>query len=235
MRFPRGNIALRIFAVAFSILLWVLAPRPQGVETDRAYVAERPVVTSIDVRGLPEGVEVVRMQEWVTVHLRGLRADIPIDIDRVQVYVDMSGRGAGVHTVPVTIIPPFGVQVTEVDPPLVEVHVEAVATKELPVRVAALGLPSNASIEVLPTSPETVEVQGPTGRLQRVVEVIAPVRLRPGLGMQSGEVSVQAVDIGGAQVAGVMVVPDTVKVDILVTPEPVPQQALPEDGTSNEG
>lgn len=217
MRFQRGSWGLRVFAIAFSILLWAMAPRPQVIDGGgTSGVVERPVLAPVEVRGLAEGFEVTESPDWVTIRLRGTRL-LPIDVERVQVYVDMSHRRAGVHNVPVTVIPPVGTHVAEVDPAFVDVHVEPVLAKEFPVNVAALGLPSEASVEVLTPEPSRVQVVGRAGRIELVAEVIAPVRLQAAAGMQSGEVAVQAVDAEGLVVAGVRVIPERVFVTIVVT------------------
>lgn len=226
-RATRGMLS---FAVAFSLLLWVLAPRPQGTENDRFNLVERPVVAAVEVRDLPGNLQVVEMQEWVTVHLRSLDLDSIIDIDRVHVYVDMRERASGLHTVPVTVVPPFGVQVVRVDPPAVDVQLEEVVTDTFPVRVAAVGLPPDARVDVLPPEPESVEVIGPSGHLRRVEELIAPVRIRSSAGTHTDVVALQAIDDEGTPVTGVRIEPERVRVTIVVTPEPESElEPLPEE------
>lgn len=228
----RATVGMRLFAVGFSVVLWLLAPRPQVPESDRVPFVERPMVSGIEVRGLAEGLAVVDKPGWVTVHLRSLDPEAVIDVDRVQAYVDLTGRGAGVHTVPVTVVPPFGVQVARVDPPAVDVRVENVVRASLPVRVAAVGLSPDVRVDVLPPEPPLAQVEGPAGRVSQVAELIATVRIGPGFGTQVAEAAVQAVNAAGAVVSGVRTTPERVTVKVVVTPEPPGQgdAPLPEPG-----
>lgn len=215
----RGNRRLWIYALALSTLLWILAPRPEVTPVDPGTMVERPVVSAIEVRGVPEGVEVVGMHEWATIHLRGSNLDTTMDVDQIQVYVDLSARDAGVHNVPVIVVPPFGVQVTEINPQFVEVRLERIIQRELPVRVAAFGLPLGAHLEVVSTEPAVVRVEGTSGRLDRIAEVIAAVRLQPESGTFTYEVMLQPVDAAGAPVLDVRLVPESVRIVTEVTPE----------------
>ena len=210
--------SLWLYALALSVVLWVLAPRPGGVSSEPAASAERPVVSAIEVRGLESGVAVVSMREWATLELRSSQPGTSIDVDQLQVYVDLSGRGEGVHTVPVIVVPPLGVQVLEVDPQFVEVRVEPLIRRELPVRVAVSGLPAAARFEVVSAYPAAVEVEGTAAQLDRIAEVVAPVRLTAGTGGFSGAVSLQAVDAAGTPVTGVRLGPERAEVVVAVTP-----------------
>src|SRR5690625_5646290 len=63
-----------------------------------------------------------------------------------------------------------------------------ISAEVFPVQVAALGLPSDASIEVLTPQPDVVQVVGRADRLQQVAETVAHIRIETYDGIQSGEV-----------------------------------------------
>lgn len=219
----KGPLRVRrlwLYALALSVVLWVLAPRPEGLPAEQSTSVDRPVVSAIEVRGLARDVSVVHMREWATLELRSSQSGAAIDGEQIQVYVDLSGRGEGTHTVPVVVVPPLGVQVLEVEPQFVDVRLERLITRELPVRVAAYGLPPAARFEVVSAMPVVVQVEGTREQLDRVLEVVAPVRVAAGGGTFSGSVTLQAVDAGGAPVAGVHIVPDQAEVVVAVLPQP---------------
>src|SRR5690625_5211511 len=92
-----------------------------------------------------------------------------------------------------------------------------VTAEVFPVQVAALGLPSDASIEVLTPQPDVVQVVGRADRLQQVAETVAHIRIETYDGIQSGEVRVQAVDETGLALQNVRVEPDSVYVSVVVS------------------
>src|SRR5690606_3578136 len=124
------------------------------------------------------------------------------------------------HQVPVTVVAPVTVQVVEVEPPFVDVRTEAIVSRDFAVTVAAMGLPSEASVVVLTPEPARVWVRGTAGLLEQVSEVIAPVRLMATSGMQTGMVAVQAIDKDGFVLSGVHIEPEQVFVSVVVTPDP---------------
>lgn len=239
----RGGVSTRplrirrlwLYALAVSVVLWILAPRPEVVPSEPVASADRPVVSAIEVRGLDPSVALVGMREWVTVELRAGQPGAAIDVDQLQVYVDLSGRGEGVHTVPVQVVPPLGVQVLEVEPQFVKARIERLIRRELPVRVAVYGLPPAARFEVVATEPAAVFVEGAAEQLDRIAEVLAPIRLEAeGTGF-SGTVTLQAIDAGGLPVSGVQLTPEQVDVVIAVLPDRATDTGGPTDNQEDGG
>lgn len=208
-----SHMGLRLFALVLAVSLWILAPRPVGT-ADQPGPIDRSVWTPVEVRGLNEDVEAIDVPEGVLLRLRAVHPAVPVDPQRVEVFVDARGLGSGRHALPVQVIPTFGLQVVQVEPNEVRLGLEAIVSARYPVRVAALGLSPWATVEVLRPDPPEIEVRGRESRVREIAAIIAPLQLQADAGEQAEMVVVQAVDSEGRIVSGVEVEPERVRVHV---------------------
>ena len=130
------HLSLRLVALFLAVVLWFLAmDRPNttlGTERRTIHVETR-------VEGAGPGIDVVQLPESVAVTVEGPRLLLPVQAGSVEAYVDVSGRGAGRHRLPVQVRVPANVNVTAVNPQEVDVVLEEIAEKRVPVRASVLG------------------------------------------------------------------------------------------------
>ena len=159
---PFRNIGLKLASVALAALLWF---------TISGQRVERSVPVPILYRNLPEGMLITgdRFHE-VSVHLRGGYTQLAeMSREAVNVVVDLADARPGQRIVTLRtdqVRAPFGVEVTQIDPPTITVIIERAATSQLLVEPTIEGQPAagftRGSVQV---EPPTVPIAGPVSRL----------------------------------------------------------------------
>lgn len=208
------HLSLRLVALFLAVVLWFLAmDRPNttlGTERRTIHVETR-------VEGAGPGIDVVQLPESVAVTVEGPRLLLPVQAGSVEAYVDVSGRGAGRHRLPVQVRVPANVNVTAVNPQEVDVVLEEIAEKRVPVCASVLGEGPEAPVRLEAVEPPTMGVYGPRSRLEQVAYVLAVADLAAG----RERARAVPVDAEGAPVPGVA--PEYEWVDVVVRieePEP---------------
>lgn len=163
------HLGLKIISVLLGLSLWLAVSREQG--------AEVTVSTPLELRNLPEGLEVVEESaQQVEVRLRGpaetLRSLTP---QRVSAGVDLSDAGPGdrlLYLAPDNVTVPFGVRVRRVTPSSLALSLDRTAERSVKVIPRILGAPADGfelySIEL---DPEELRVVGPATRLRGIDQV----------------------------------------------------------------
>lgn len=206
------HLSLRLLALFLAVVLWFLATdRP----TTSIGLDQRTVTVETRVEGLGPGLEVVERPDGVSVTLEGPRLVLPFQAGGAEAYIDVTGRGAGRHRLPVQVRKSSHLSVRAVNPSEVEVVLEEQVTKRLPVRASVIGGEGGAAIRVEQVRPAEMAVYGAESRVARVAYVQAVLDLSAG----SGRARAVAVDAQGVPVPGV--VTEEEWVDLTVRVEPV--------------
>jgi YbbR domain-containing protein len=227
---------VRIVALMVGFLLWFIvhidekmndntqADFQPRIETNRIYDV------TVHTIGLDtQKYQLVRIEpQKVNITVRGRTVDlnkVSTKDGNSRVLADLSGVSPGVNRVPLQAVSfPEGVTVTSIDPAEVEVVVEAIEKKEVPVRVVVTGEPGNEFRAGEPlVNPSTVYVTAPKSVLDRIVEARAVVDISGALERVTEEVMLEAVDAEGKRVEAT-IVPAAATVDIPIT---VPFKTLP--------
>ncbi len=165
-RLSRSELVLRLLSLLLAVVLWFLAAdqRPGGLAPQQ----ERLTVP-LEVRGVPEGLEASGAPERVELVVRAFRRPAA---DGLRAYVDVGGLGPGRHLVPVQAQAP-GFVVVGVEPARVSVQLERLVRRQLPVRLAVVGLPPGQVLQVAELSPAQATLSGAEGQVSRVAAVVA--------------------------------------------------------------
>jgi YbbR domain-containing protein len=172
MRFhPFAHFGLKLVAVAFAILLWVV------VSAQRSSV-ERGLRIPLELQNLPDNLEMVDPpQDTVDVRVRGAADALGrlVSGDLVA-SIDLSSAQPGrrlFHLSPDRVKGPFAVEVTQVAPASVAIRFESSATRVVAVQPSVEGEPAPGYIVgEISSQPGTVEVVGPESALRHVSEAI---------------------------------------------------------------
>lgn len=191
------NLGIKILCLIIALLLWFQA----AATTDVVEIERLPV----RVVGLADSLTVMgsRLPETVSVRIRGnrlqlLSADL-LESQRGAVELDLTGLGPGHHR--------YDVSVLDVDAPgtaldvvpgvSLDVHVERLVTRQVPVELRTQGALPDGFVFVteLGAAPSTVEVSGPESLVDGVASV-ATVAFGLGGRRDSFTARVQLVDPG---------------------------------------
>jgi YbbR domain-containing protein len=204
----------RVLSLAVAVALWYM------VGADRNPQVERTVSAELRARGLPAGLQVLRLPSRVEARVRGPRFAIAeLGANSLQAYVDLSeATEPGEYRVPVRAqIPSAGVQVVSLQPDEVVVSVDAVARRPVPVEVVLQGSPLPGVVVGQPTvQPARVTVQGPRSLVQQVQRAWVAVDVSGLRTSLTQSLRVRVVDASGAELSGLAVQPQNVQVTVPV-------------------
>jgi len=192
MSFMRSDISLKIASVVLATVLWMYLN--SEVETVQAFQVPLEVVdvpAGLALTGhLPESVEVrVRASE---------SALIGLSPGRFTARVRMTRARRGPVVIPLTpeiVRAPFGVDVLSLEPSQLDLTLEELIAREVPIVASIEGVPAvGYELHAHTLTPDKATIEGPESIVRQAAEVLT-----------------QTVDIGGAKEAietSVMLLPD---------------------------
>ncbi len=166
------------FLMAFflALIVWVIAVEQE----DPIIVADVP--TPIPVRYLHLNSDLTILGDpvdSVRLRVRAQRSIVQaLDASAFQAYVDLAGKGPGVHTIPIQVEGPREVKILSVQPPKAVIHIERLAAKAVAVRVEIMDYPPLGYMvrqDGITVEPMTVTVKGPESEVNKVVVAVAEV------------------------------------------------------------
>jgi YbbR domain-containing protein len=178
-RFFRGafrkNLGLKAVAVVLAILLWWFVAGESKVQVG--------FVVPLEIRNVPQGLTITnKVERQVEVRLAGppslLGTLQPADISAA---IDLAGGRVGKQMVPLddrSIKAPPGLKVQHIYPATVDVYLERLESRKLPVAVRFIGVSDSrrrvSKIEIIPSS---LEVEALPDDFARLKSLPAPVLL----------------------------------------------------------
>ena len=108
------------------------------------------------------------------------------------------------------------IQVIDFQPPEVQISLDPVATRELPVTVTLGSVPEGLNIGPPQTEPSMVTIRGASSRVDAVTSVVARVALDASALNVDREIDLVAVDSNGNQITNVEIDPERARVRIAV-------------------
>jgi YbbR domain-containing protein len=173
---PFANLPLKVISLLVAVVLWLAISGQSTVE--------RNIRVPLELTNRPDGMEIVgETPGAVDVRLRGSSGNLARVVQGdVVAELDLSNARPGtrifnLHASEVRV--PFGVQVLQVTPPTVSLDFEFSGQKVVPVSPVIEGDPEPGFVVGrITTSPATVQVLGPVGRLEALLEATTePVRV----------------------------------------------------------
>ena len=227
---------VRAIALMIGILLWVIVHIDEQVGDYNPDSNLTRIETNViyDVTVTPIGLDT---QKYSLVSIEPQKVDItvrgrPFDLAKVstedgnsRVLVDLSNVVPGSNRLQLQALGfPEGVTVVSMNPSYVDVVVEEIAKKQVPVSVTVTGEPGNGFRAGEPViNPSQVYVTAPMSVLERIVEVRAEVNIEGAVESVSVEAKLEAVDAEGNVVEATLV-PTTAHISVPIT---VPFKTLP--------
>jgi YbbR domain-containing protein len=175
-----SNFGLKVLALVIALGLWL------GGHRDIERIVEVPV----EFRNIPSDLMVMDNRvDYVVLRLSGPRTLVStIDSDDLKLSLDLKGAKSGSASYPLgsgSFNIPRGVAVSRITPPVVQLRLEPVIKRTLPVTARFSGKPSDGfKISETTVLPESVAVQGPADEVRRLASVeTVPVDIE---GVRSG-------------------------------------------------
>lgn len=214
---PFANLPLKVISLLVAVVLWLAVSGQSTVE--------RNIRVPLEFQNVPAGMEIVgNPPDSVDVRLRGSSGNLARVVQGdVVAALDLTNARSGtrifnLHATEVRV--PFGVHVVQVTPPTVSLDFELSGQKVVPVSPVIEGDPeSGFVVGRITTSPATVQVLGPVGRLEALLEATTePVRV------DGARATVRdSVTIGVEDTAVRLREPQVAVVTVEIVPAPVQQ------------
>jgi YbbR domain-containing protein len=210
-----GNLSLAVLSLALALSLWLFVnerENPKQVETFNSAVP----ITFVNV---PDGLAIANASETsVRVQVEGTQNDIAkLRVGDFDASVNLGGFQKGVAGVVVSVKPPnSNVNIADVTPLHVDVTLEELRTKEVPVKVSLVGTPQlGFAAGDQTTNPGTVTVSGAESLVALVDSAVAEVPLT-GLRVDIDDerVTLKPRDVRGGEISRVTTNPETARVSV---------------------
>lgn len=210
-----GNLSLAALALALAFSLWLYV-------TDRENPQERQTFNSaiaIIPSNVPNGFAVAGLSEpAVRIRIEAPRNELDsVSPDVFEATLDLGGLSAGTSSVPVDVRSTNNdIRVIDVTPARVDVTIETLRTKEVPVRVRLVGSPQTGfEATGERADPERATVSGPESLVALTDSVVAEVSLTSlRVDVTDERVPLEPRDARDGQISRVTVNPETARVSV---------------------
>ena len=214
LRWVAANVPLMVLALVLSVMAWFVAVESEDPTSTERYPEAVPIVVS----GLPDGMILLEASARdVHVDIRATesvwKSLLPEDFSTV---IDVTGLGAGVHTIPVDMrLGKEPARILAIEPATVTVRLEYRLERSVPIRVQVDGDPSLGYLRRSPTVvPADVMVSGPSSEVNRVAEAVIVVSVQAATADVEGSFPVRVQDELGQAISGIIVSPDRASIQV---------------------
>ncbi len=202
-------------ALALAVTVWIIAVTTKDPTEDRVF----PRSIAIEVVGQDTGLVLTsKLPNSLTLTLNAPQSvwtELLSQQNPVRALIDLSGLGAGEHTVPIQMqVSAKPVQVVSYSPKTVDITLEEFTTRLVPVNLIRKGDPAigyQAKSPVL--NVEEVTISGPVSQVDQVKEVRATLDISQAYANISRGLDLKALDENENVVANVTITPSQVTVE----------------------
>ncbi len=216
LRESLGSLSLAFF---LSLIVWVSAV----LSSDPTVTRSLPQPLPLEIEGLRNDLTIVDdLPDMVNVTLRAPQSvwdRILIQPNLIHAWLDLSSLSEGVHDLEVKVrvgVTPY--HVVRIVPEKVNVRLEGVETKSMPVTLNVVGEPAlgyqKGSLYI---SPNQVVVSGARSLVERVKTIQGEMDINGAAESQRRAIKIAALDENGLVVEGVKVIPDTISANQTIT------------------
>lgn len=215
------NWVLKFISLAFAVVLWFFVMGESRMEVTH--------VATLEYKNLPEGLMIANeVPTTVAIMVSGPRAlQVNLSPSDISLSVDLKGLSAGVTSfkrLEESLNIPTGLKITRISPSYVDVKLERVRERDVPVRVVLAGEPAPGFIvKSFRAIPAKVTVSGAESELKGVSEVVTE-----GIDLTHVQESFsQTVAISYIGIYTNLKSTKTVEVQVVLQPDPNYVQPLP--------
>ncbi len=216
MRWLVRNWQLKIAAVALATILYT------GLVYSGSFADD--TVRGVPIRVVDQpttAVNIGRPMGTVDVGYRISRDQPSPTVDSFAASVDVSKydmqRAGEPQSLPLKVTALVsGIEVLDWNPTQMQVTLDTLDTKTVPVVVDRGTVPPGLEISTPRVTPEQVQIRGPSSRVSQVVRAMAYVSIDSSGSGFAREVDLSAVDVDGQRVDSIQLTPNSARVDIRV-------------------
>ena len=210
----RENLTLKLISLAFAIVLWFFVMGEKRHEVSH--------IVPVTYKGVPEGLLIAnQVPGSVEVAISGPRALLShLAVGDMAIAVNLAGVEAGVTSfkrLEESLQIPTGLIVTRISPAYVDVKLERIRDKQVPVRVVLSGEPAAGyRVRHVRVVPARVAISGAESELKTISEVVTE-----GLDLAGvSESFSQTVSLSHSRPFTSLKTQRTVEVQVLLGPDP---------------
>ncbi|MEJ2598920.1 MAG: CdaR family protein [Anaerolineales bacterium] len=221
IRWLGRNLGTLLLALILAIVVWVSAVVAADPNEKRLY----PRAVPLEVIGKDSNLSLsseLPTTVRVTIEApQSIWTQLTNNPDLVKAWIDLSGMGAGDYpNVPVKVEVKANPARWEVQPQSVEVVLQQLVSKKLPVKLEVTGdLPVGYKRGTPTLSPNNVTVSGPQNLVNQVSEIHATLDINGARETRQVNVTVEARDQNGDAISGLTITPKSVSVTQPITLE----------------
>lgn len=204
----RKNLPAKILALIGAIVMWGFVMNEQNPAVNSTFTV--PVYTINE----PEGYQVNLSVREITLRVRAPRASFTaVNSEDFKAYVDLGEAAEGKNNLKVRTVVPQGFEVIEVSDTSVEVTMEALMDKVLPVDIQVTGnTASGSALERIVPDRDSAKITGPKSSVSRITRLVGYLPLAGNTGDFHSKVKLTPVDADGNLVNGVIILPQEIDV-----------------------
>lgn len=213
------NLKTFLLACIMAVAVWVSAVTAADPDEVRLY----PRTIPLEILGQdPRLVIVSSLPDQVNVTLRAPRSvweQLTSTDGQVRAIIDLSSLEAGQHRLPVQLqIVPQPARVVSFAPQMLDVNLETLATKVLPIHLSIRGEPAvGYEAGTARLTPAEVTISGPQSRVEEVVDVRSDLSIAGVRQDVQSTLTLRLLDASGTAVNGVTIWPESAQVFIPIT------------------
>ena len=211
------NLSLVFLSLVLAFFFWAVATEAEDPTKTQPFSTPIPV----EIQGLPDGMttygaESARVRVEITAPQSVWDQ---LQVDDIHAYIDLSNVETGTIQAPVQVsISVQPAKITSVAPKDIQLTVENIAEKEIPVVVRVQGSPAlGFTAGQRQVAPESVRVRGPQSKVEQVTEALVTVSVADRQSDLRADYAPVPVDADENEVLLVEVVPNSVTVYVPVT------------------
>ena len=215
----KNDIKLKILSVLLAIFMWTFVINSTNPTVNKTY-RNIPVVIKNQDNLEKSGYTIVGNDESLTtnIKLKGTREKlVGLKTSNIYAYIDIADVKEGIQSVEIVVDTPTGVTVDELEPEEINLNIQKVIEKTLPVNlIISDKIKDGRIVEVNELSPEDIKVKGPASYINKIDR--AEVRIED-MDLLDGKIHslpVAILDRSGNKISGLDISNDDINVSFLV-------------------
>ena len=197
---------LLILSIIVAIFMWAYVTTSTNPSTSRTF-RNVPIIIQNQDKLEERGYTIVSKDDITSVNVRltGSRDNIVnLKADDIQAAINVMDSRDGIKSVDVKIDTPSGISLESVDPSKVNLNIQRIIEKDMPVNVViADKLKDGKIVEVNEQNPEVIKIKGPESAINQVDRIEAHIDDEEYLDGKIHNVNLQVLDKNGKAVEGV--------------------------------
>ena len=163
------NKKLKFLSIGLAFLLFAVSRQPQR---DVMVVG-----VPLEYINIPAGLEITgNFPTTVNLRLRGAKDVVRnVTVNQLEVVADLSEKSVGERVIQLKasdVLRPEKVEVRRIDPPSIELKIEATIRKTISIEPQIAGVPNNNfELNKLTPIPATIEIEGPESKVNQVAKL----------------------------------------------------------------